>query len=40
MELLARNELGDDTQFNASPAIEGEKMYIRSDKYLYCITGT
>lgn len=33
-------ELDHGTQFNASPAIEGEKLYLRSDRYLYCITGT
>ena len=39
LELLARNELDDGTQFNASPAIVGKDLYLRSDKYLYCITG-
>lgn len=36
-ELLARNELDDETQFNASPAIVGDTLYLRSDRYLYCI---
>jgi len=37
-ELLATNELGErgDT-FNASPAITGDRLLIRSNKHLYCI---
>jgi hypothetical protein len=38
-ELLAHNELAaDDSQFNASPAVAGDVLYLRSDKYLYCLT--
>ncbi len=37
MELLGRNELEDDSQFNASPAIAGKQLFLRSDKVLYCI---
>jgi hypothetical protein len=36
-ELLARNKLGDKSQFNASPALLGEQLFLRSDKFLYCI---
>lgn len=35
-ELLAHNELKDDSQFNASPAIAGDLLLLRSDRYLYC----
>jgi len=34
---LARNHLGDDTIFNATPAIDDNQLLIRSDKALYCI---
>ena len=37
--LLARNELTDGTQFNASPAIVDDQIYLRSDKQLFCIAG-
>jgi hypothetical protein len=36
-ELLATNELRDGGQFNASPAVTGNRLLIRSDKFLYCI---
>lgn len=36
-ELLARNELGDKSQFNASPALVGKQLFLRSDRFLYCI---
>jgi len=36
-ELVAHNELGDDSQFNASPALVGSLLLLRSDKFLYCI---
>lgn len=38
-ELLARNELTDDSQFNASPAMVGDEVYLRSDKFLYRLGG-
>ena len=38
MELLAHNELEDESQFNASPAIVGKALYLRSDRFLYCIS--
>ncbi len=34
---LARNDLGDDSVFNATPTITGDRLLLRSDKALYCI---
>ncbi|MBI1347529.1 PQQ-binding-like beta-propeller repeat protein [bacterium] len=36
-KILARNTLGDDSEFNATPAIVGNELLLRSDKALYCI---
>lgn len=36
-ELLATNELSDGGQFNASPAVDGDRLLVRSDRFLYCI---
>jgi outer membrane protein assembly factor BamB len=36
-ELLATNELRDGGRFNASPAVMGARLLLRSDRYLYCI---
>ena len=36
-ELLARNQLSDKSQFNASPALVGKQLFLRSDSFLYCI---
>ncbi|TWU28946.1 outer membrane protein assembly factor BamB family protein [Novipirellula artificiosorum] len=36
-EQLAHNELEDRSTFNASPIVDGGKLFLRSDKYLYCI---
>ena len=36
-ELLATNVLGDRAVFNASPAIDQGRIYIRTDQSLYCI---
>lgn len=36
-ELIARNQLSDKSQFNASPALVGSQLFLRSDKFLYCI---
>ncbi len=38
-EVLATNDLEQRGLFNASPAIAGGRLYIRSDAYLYCIGG-
>ena len=39
LELLAKNELTDDSQFNGSPAAVDKDLFLRSDKYLYCVRG-
>jgi outer membrane protein assembly factor BamB len=36
-ELLARNEPLDRSSFDASPAVHGNRLLIRSDRYLYCL---
>lgn len=37
-ELLAHNRIEDDLSvFNGSPAVSGGRLFLRSDKYLYCI---
>ena len=36
-EQLAVNDLGDRSLFNGSPAVDGNRLLIRSDKFLYCI---
>lgn len=36
-ELLATNELRDGSVFNASPAVTGKRILLRSDRYLYCV---
>lgn len=36
-ELLATNDLRDRSQFNASPAVSGGRIYLRSEQHLYCI---
>lgn len=39
-ELLATNDLRDGDLFNASPAVTGKQLLVRSDKVLYCIEQT
>ena len=34
---LAHNNLNDDSTFNASPVISNGQLFLRSDRYLYCI---
>lgn len=34
---LHQNDLGDESVFNASPAVVGGKLLLRSDRFLYCI---
>lgn len=34
---IARNDLGDDSDFSASPAVAGNRLWIRSASTLYCI---
>ena len=36
-EQIAVNDLRDGSVFNGSPALDGSKLLIRSDKFLYCI---
>ena len=36
-EQLAANDLRDGSIFNSSPAVDGNRLLIRSDKFLYCI---
>jgi outer membrane protein assembly factor BamB len=36
-EELATNELRDGGLFNGSPALDGNRLLIRSDKFLYCV---
>lgn len=36
-EQLAMNDLKDRSVFNGSPAVDGSRLLIRSDKFLYCI---
>lgn len=36
-EQLAINDLRDGSTFNASPVVDGQRLLIRSDKFLYCI---
>jgi outer membrane protein assembly factor BamB len=36
-EQLASNDLSDRSVFNGSPAVDGNRLLIRSDKFLYCI---
>jgi outer membrane protein assembly factor BamB len=35
LKVLARNRLGD--QFDASPALAGNQLFLRGSKFLYCI---
>jgi hypothetical protein len=34
-EVIARNELGDDSDFSGTPAISGDRLYLRSGRALY-----
>jgi len=36
-ELLAVNDLDDRSTFNASPAVAGRRLLLRSDAFLYCV---
>ncbi len=37
---LAQNQLDDDSDFNATPAISNGELFLRSDKALYCVKAT
>jgi len=34
---LARSSMADRSRFHATPAVAGNRLLIRSDRYLYCI---
>lgn len=36
-KLLARNDLGDKSVFDGSPAAAGNKLLLRSDRFVYCL---
>jgi outer membrane protein assembly factor BamB len=36
-ERLGQNTLADDSDFNASPAVSGRQLFLRSNAYLYCV---
>lgn len=38
-QVLAVNDLGEPGTFNASPAVSGGRLFLRSDRCLYCIEG-
>lgn len=38
-ELLATNSLRDGSTFNAGPAVAVDALYVRSEKFLYCLRG-
>ena len=37
MEQVAQNTFDDDSQFNATPAVDAGQLFLRSDKFLYCV---
>jgi outer membrane protein assembly factor BamB len=36
-ELLARNDIGDRSSFDASPVVDDNRLLVRSDRFLYCV---
>ncbi|MEQ1826618.1 MAG: PQQ-binding-like beta-propeller repeat protein [Pirellula sp.] len=38
-QVLAQNKTNDDSGFNATPAISDGQIFLRSNKYLYCVGG-
>ena len=36
LAVLGNNKLGDDSEFNASPAVSKGELFFRSDRALYC----
>jgi outer membrane protein assembly factor BamB len=36
-QVLAHNDLGDKSDFNACPAVSQGRIYVRSNQYLYCL---
>ena len=38
MTVVSQNSFAaDDSEFNASPAISGDQIFLRSNRYLYCV---
>jgi outer membrane protein assembly factor BamB len=37
MKQVAHNRLDDDSDFNATPAVAKEALYLRSNRFLYCV---
>ena len=37
MELVEQNTFDDESQFNATPAVDNGQLFLRSDKFLYCV---
>jgi outer membrane protein assembly factor BamB len=37
MKQVAHNQLDDDSDFNATPAVATDALYLRSNKTLYCV---
>lgn len=41
MAVVAQNQFADDdSDFNATPAVGGHQLFLRSNKFLYCVTST
>lgn len=38
-ELIGRNDLRDRSSFDASPSLDGNRLLLRSDRFLYCVGG-
>ncbi len=36
-KLIANNRLNDTSQFNGTPAISGKQIFLRSDRFVYCV---
>jgi hypothetical protein len=40
-KLIGQNRFsGDDSDFNATPALDGARIYLRSNRFLYCVAGS
>ena len=37
MDLVEQNTFDDESQFNATPAVDNGQLFLRSDKFLYCV---
>ena len=40
MDLVEQNQFDDESQFNATPAVDNGQLFLRSDKFLYCVQKT